>query len=537
MTIVNDTKDYAIKVASTALNSFESQARGDIQAPNGDDNVRMYTAKGGSAVTLGSSTTSATVVFDPEASIRQGQASVVVYGRNSSNAVIEVQRVTLGRSSDEFLSVGVLSSGLKVFNSSGVDVIGGTQSAAVLTSVPRNVSILSSTDLANACPNHERDLASGVVSREESTMTMAMTEHFGKKMALSRSNTLGNIIKRTWDDGIGTRRTTAGETLSFLVDTNLTATTTDLTDVQILGTPGDPTSTGTATAQVLDSARLSELNNPLTLATYHAEIEMYLDLGDPGSSALENTKFEFKLYALDAADNIISVRRINRREDLRNAKSSGVTVTGSVTSTTVPISRVVVGLVVVGGANVNDPLTVVNTSARLTAYEETADIAARPIHVCVFEGLNASATINLNSTVVLTGVPDSTNVFISTAQSGDVPVYDTNAVEVFLKSVSRSLPRAFTVSGHSAVSRSLDAFYGDEAVSVAFKAMSFSDVQKGVQHVAKLAKKSGSELSDALRKLEPFMRSVGTPMSALPGPAGALGGMMVAGADYGRMMR
>uniref|UniRef100_A0A2V0R8W2 Uncharacterized protein n=1 Tax=viral metagenome TaxID=1070528 RepID=A0A2V0R8W2_9ZZZZ len=505
MSYTSKTKEYAIEVAQTALSSFERQARGTLEAPNGDENVRLYTAKGGSAITMSSTVTSATIVYDPEATVRNGQLNVVAYGRNSSGQVVQVSSVNLGRPTDEFLSVGVLSSGLKVLNSSGVDVIGGTQSAGILTSVPRDISTLDSTSLANACSNHERDLASGVISRDESTVTVCMTEHFGKKMALCRSNTLGNIVQRTWDDGIGNRKRTIGQSLGPTENKTLSTTNVNASDADVIATDS---------LRIMDTNLLDAANNPLTLATYSASFTAYLQMGDPDITSISHPSV-YVMLALDAANNVIGRSEIRDIVSVTDNQNYSVRLTGSVSSSTVPIHRVVVGATYSEGVAVEIVVASASTFS-LTAFEETADIAARPIHVCVLEGLNASATLNLTSTAVLCGVPDSTNVFIGATGSTVPEVYDTNAVEMFLKSIARTLPRAFTISGHGAVTRSLTAMYGDESVDLAFKAMSFSDVSKKAADLVRQATKLRHELA-------PYVETVGAAASMLPGTAGAVG--------------
>uniref|UniRef100_A0A2V0RMW8 Uncharacterized protein n=1 Tax=viral metagenome TaxID=1070528 RepID=A0A2V0RMW8_9ZZZZ len=530
---MNSTKEYAIEVATTALNSFHKQARGDLEAPNGDENVGMYTARGGSAVTLTANTTSAAVVFDAEASLRKGQLDVVVYERNSANQVVAQQRVNLGRPTNEFLSAGVLSSALKVFNSSGVDVIGGTQSAAVLTSVPRDISKITSTDLANNCANHERDLASGIVSREDSTMTMAMTDHFGKKMALSRNNTLGNLVLRSWDDGVGARGTTTGQSLTFTGTAGMTILhSSSFTDAQILensDTPKDLTTAG-ALRRFLDTARLDEQYNPLTLACYHASVNVRCVFADTDVTNA-GQGYSAVIMALDSADNIIASKEVSDRVAANDGSTLDARFYGSITSSTSPIARIVVGARKTNLAATDN--MIVESYAEVIAYEETSDIAARPIHVCVFEGLNASATININSAAVLTGVPDSTNVFISSKSSSN-DVYDTNAVEVFLRSVTRVMPRAFTIDGHAAMVSSVDAMFGTEDVSIAFQAMSFEKVAKKVKKIGKVAKARAQEIPALLSELAPALEEIGSTLSMLPGPAGTAGQAM---RSIGRLSR
>uniref|UniRef100_A0A2V0RA81 Uncharacterized protein n=1 Tax=viral metagenome TaxID=1070528 RepID=A0A2V0RA81_9ZZZZ len=529
MSIVEQTRSYAVDLADSLLNGFTKQVKGSLQAPNGDENVKVFTAKGGSAVTLRNDTTSAAVIFDPEATLRNGQMSVSVFERDSSDAVIKASRVNIGRSTEEFISAGVLSSGIKVFNSSGVDVIGGTQTAAVLTSVPREISTITSTDVANFCANHERDLASGIVSRDDATMTMVMTDHFGKKMCLARTNTHSNLIKRVWDDGIGDRRNTIGESLGkTAATTNMGGAGTSLRS--------EATLIADTARTVLDTSVLTDANNPLTLATYMVDFDVYATFESPTTTDTDFT-VDFAAFALDAAGAVVGRRDMHDVKAITSGAQLQLSCGGTITSSTVPISRVIVVI----DRTLVDQSTLNYTPTRSTnvvaAYEETADIAARPIHVCVLEGLNASATINLNTFAVLTGVPDSTNVFISSSSPSDSEIYDTNSVEIFLRSISRALPRAFTVSGHAAVTKHLTAMYGSEEVSIAFQAMSFESVAKHAQKLRSVAHKAGKELADAMDALEPIVSTSGKIMSMLPGPVGTAGSLMSRGANAYNNMR
>lgn len=541
MSILQRTKVYATEVAEAALNAFSTQARGSLPSPDGAENVRLFTAKGGSAVTLSANTTSACVVYDPEASLRNGQLNVVIHERDSSDAIVGLQSVNLGRPSSEFISVGLLSSGLKVFNSSGVDVIGGTQSAAVLSSVPRSASLISSTDLANFTTNHSRDLASGVVSREDSTMTMSLSNHYGSKMCLARTNTLGNVVQRSWDDGQDNRRTTAGESLGPITNQIMSdagsnfITGTPRTDAQIIaGLAAD----GAAFAgrNIIDTNNLTEANNPLTLATYNVRFECSI-LYEGANATDPDYYHDYRCLALDAADNVIASKSITMIRYVTAPDLVQFQFAGILTSTTVPISRVIVALRREGLDQANLDYRAGDSTATLTCFEETADIPARPIHVTVLEGLNASATININSFAVLTGVPDSTNVFISSGQSTEEEVYDYNAVEIFLRSITKVMPRAFTVSGHGYMTEKLTGIFQDEQVDVAFQAMSFGDVASRIKSMSKAAQKTAKELSMMVEEVEPMARKVATGMSMLPGPAGTIGSAYMRGSDMHRRMR
>jgi hypothetical protein len=513
MSVADKTRKYATDVADAAINAFQRQARGDLEAPNGGEGVRLFTAKGGSAVTLASTTTSAAVVYDPEASLRNGQLNVVVYERNTSDAVTAVQKVNLGRPTEEFLSAGVLSSGLKVFNSSGVDVIGGTQTAAVLNAVPRDISGITSTTVANACANHERDMASGVVSREDSTLTLSMTDHYGTKACLARTNTLGNTVRRVWDDGVGSRRTTAGSSLGPIVETAFDSLSTSTrTDAAIIA--------DTAT-HLIDTNNLDEAKNPLTLATYNADFS--IDAQFTGASATD-TDYRMDLvgYALDAAGTVIASRQVRDVAAVTSGALFMIKCSGSITSTTVPIHRVIVGIARANASQTNLDYDKENSTGIVVGFEETSDIAARPVHVCVLEGLNASATVNLNSFAVITGVPDSTNSFIASA-APDPETYDLNAVDVFLRSVSRSMPRAFTVGGHGEFTKTLRGIYDTEDVSIAFKAMSFSDTMSKIRSAGRIAKASVHEAEKIMKELKPLLEGGAMMASMMPGQVGAAG--------------
>jgi hypothetical protein len=252
-------------------------------------------------------------------------------------------------------------------------------------------------------------------------------------------------------------------------------------------------------------------------------------MGNPGITNTDHN-FVFVAFALDAANNVLARNVIQDISSIVSNESFDLSFNGTLSSTTTPIHRVLIGGQQHTNGDSAEVVQSVSSRFSLTAIEETADIAARPIHVCVFEGLNDTATLNINSTAVLCGVPDSTNVFISSAGGGIPEVYDTNAVEMFLKSISRTLPRAFTTDGHGMVTKSLTALYGDESVDVAFQAMSFDDVQKSMKSIGQMARKLKSDTTTFLETAAPVIGGVGAVASMLPGPAGVAGRRAVSAA-------
>jgi hypothetical protein len=529
------TQEYAIETAKVLLNPFTQQATGSLTSPDGDSAVRLYTAKGGSAITLNTSTTSCVLVFDPEASIRNGRLRVIAYERNAANAIIGQQIVFMGRDSADFLAAGIVSSGLKLFNSSGVDTIGGTQTAAVLNSVPRDVSLLTSSDVSNFSSNHARDLAFGVVSRDDATMTVSITEHFGAKKCLSRTNTLSNVVRRDWDDSLGTRSTTSGSSFSPIADFTVNIVGTEMTVAQALANLKSDNTAATDTQIPFDTNRLSDANNPLTLATYAADMTLSLQPGANTSIATDNARFKGKFVAFDAFNVELATASVQHDPSATGGTPDRMETfhfAGSLVSTTSPIHRIIFILTQFENGTVADVVfTATGTTMHMMAHEETADIPGRPIHVAVFEGLNAGATINVSSSAVISGVPDSANVFIGSYNNEQDDVYDLNATHMFLRSVASVMPRAFTVAGHGKLESEITAYYGGDEVRLAFRALSFAKVGRAIKRAGKKVAKA---TTSAIKAATPVMRQAAAAMAPVPIPqvqAAAIG--LRAGADLG----
>lgn len=524
-----DTEDYAYEVASYAINPFSSQVSGSVLAPMNDDNSRLFSSKGGASVILGNATRSAVVMFDPEGSLRNGQLRAIVYERNAADTVVAQQTVPVGRASSDFLAAGVCSAGMKVANTSGIDTISGTQTAGVLLSVPRDVTTMSGTDLTNFSLDHERDLAMNVVSRDDSTMTVATTPHFGSRMSMTRTNTNANVIRRSH-----TSSTVVGE--NMIADNG--------TVLPQYATVADALA-GSSALLALDTGRLGTANNPLTLATYSADISMTLVVSDtdaPNASGTFNIHVRFKIVALDAANNVLDTDEVyySQPETLQNQNMAYV-VQSSLASNTSPIHRIIVYTIDIASAaalTVSNPTGQKQSAAVVTAFEECSDIPVRPIHFCILEGVNAGASLSINAGGLIAGVPDSDNAFISTGLNATGKVVDSNLVGMFLKSVARSLPRAYTLDGHGAVERQITGFFNEKEMSLALRAMSFDTISRAVKKTTKLAKKARKAVSGAVEVLEPFLEAGGAAAMATGTPMGVgLGSAALGAGELAKEMR
>jgi hypothetical protein len=361
-------------------------------------------------------------------------------------------------------------------------------------------------------------------------MTICMTEHLGRKMCLSRTDTIGNVVSRTWDDGIGDRRTTAGETGSFTTDTTVAPISGEDDLTASFDTLLASHNSGT-NKMVFDSGRLSAGNNPLTLATFNARLKASFRISAGAGADYNDYMASFRIMALSAANEVLSESSLRDITVVKVNETFDLTFDTTISSATKPIHRVVAFWArYVADQDVTELVRSQDTTFSLTGFEETSDIPARPIHVCVFEGLNLGATLNINTTAVLTGVPDSTNVFISSSRSASADMVDGNAVEMFLRSVIRGMPRAFTLAGHGLVERNVEAMFGTEKVGITFKAMSFADVTKSLKTIGKYAK----TLQRASHDVLPMIEDASYVASMLPGPVGRAGKAIHDASTYGR---
>jgi hypothetical protein len=281
---------------------------------------------------------------------------------------------------------------------------------------------------------------------------------------------------------------------------------------------------------------LDDAYNPLTFATYGAKVDVRL-LWAENMTTSGVSQSTFVVYGLDSADNIVASNVVRAKVSITNANTPEAVFSAGVVSTTAPISRVIVYYALQEG-DIPDTLSA-NSTAVITAYEETADVPGRPVHVCVFEGLNSTATINIASAATMSGIPDSTNVFIGSTGKATPEVYDDNAVTMFLKSVARVVPRAYTIAGLNSVEREVTALYGDKEVTVAFQALSFRKIMRGIRSIAKVAKVPAKEISSyVIRPIEEKAREIASVLDYVPGPRAAIAAQALrVGSDMSSSLR
>uniref|UniRef100_A0A2V0RC10 Capsid n=1 Tax=viral metagenome TaxID=1070528 RepID=A0A2V0RC10_9ZZZZ len=508
--IKKDTLHYARTVAKACVNPFSSGLRGSLQAPGYNKRVRLYTAPGSQSVTMAANTTSAVVIFDPEASLRAGQMTVQVIERTSANAINASTSINVGRASTDFTSAGVVSSGLTVQNTSGQDTISGFQTACVLSSVPEDLNQISSTDLLNATSDRERDAAQ-IVCKEDATTTVSFTEHLGEKRALLRAGRLGNIVRRTLNDNATQFTNTAGgeirgfgrqggdHTLEIYANAAAVLAETDFTK-HLFRSADNPTDIH-------------------SLGTYAVEGSFRMSSENVAADSLRIISF----IAVDAANNLLQEKVVNAVQGASSqALSDNIAYHFDLQSTTLPIANVIIS---VRQGN----LQAKAMECTITSIEEVADIPDRAVQVCVIEGINAGATITCNAGAVLSGVPDSENALISGLSSQEF-VYDMNLVKLFINELAYNFQHAFTGRGYDMTEKQTEELTSRPEMEMALFAMSFGKIGRAFKQVAKAAPKARKAISQGVSKALPIV-DVAAPLLISTGNPAAMGlgaGMMTA---------
>uniref|UniRef100_A0A2V0R8X5 Uncharacterized protein n=1 Tax=viral metagenome TaxID=1070528 RepID=A0A2V0R8X5_9ZZZZ len=522
--VVDNTLLYAKSVAEAAIAPQQSGIRGNLPAPMSEDNVRMYSHPGAGSVTVTASTCkSAIVIFDPEASFRNGQANVQVVERDGSNAAIKVSTVNIGTASKDYISAGVISGSLSVTNSSGRDAVAGTQTHAVLYAVPKNLTTLSATQLLNAVIDKNKDSMQGVRSANDSTTSVALTNHFGTKTNLMREFATGNVVQhnrnfgRVFDGG-------AGSVNCF----NSTWTQTgDISADLIRSAP--------ATNAFFRTDLATGNDSPFTLATYEVSLDIQVKFRNE-TAAVDSAAIVLRAFAVDAAGD--SIKTDSSRQSLTFGPDSDATGGDAFTvsyhihisSDDKPIKNVYVGMPEIRG--LSGALSLSNeATAKLTTYEQCSDVASRPIHVCVLDGLNDSATISISAGLSVAGVPDSDNAAIS-GSIANLELYDDEIISQYLKSVSRGLKHVYTQEGADWLFQTIGSWSDSPELQREVYAMKMKRFMRGVKKAGEIAKKIHKGTSEAARELMPYAEAAAPLLLASGNPAAmAAGGALTGGIE------
>uniref|UniRef100_A0A2V0RBE5 Capsid n=1 Tax=viral metagenome TaxID=1070528 RepID=A0A2V0RBE5_9ZZZZ len=513
-TIKDDTEKYVGDLCTLIANPYQKSVSGKMTAPSSTSGASIYVAEGSGTVSCAAGTRSAVVVYDAEASLRRGQPAVLIFQRDSTDAVTVVSKINIGRPSTDFLSGGVISSTLTCANTSSLDDIAGSQTQAVLYSVPKGVSDLTATDVLQFTSDKDMHLVSNISSKADKTRTYGITEHNGSNSALLRDNARSNLVEIEHNVTASTQASQG-----FIAPAvNLAATTGSfLTNI----------------ANALFYSKRDTTKSPFSLASYVGHLSINTELLVSSSAAFaEGTLICIAMDAagvvLDSVD--VSINITNATDLVQNEKFD-FALDVNLTSATVPIDSVAVFVKASGSAVLQRSTGV--TSGRVSATEETADIPGRPIHFTVFEGLNPSASINVHGANILSGTPDSANAFISGGGGAGEDVYDYSMVNNMLLTFKHTFPRAYTGMGADIAAMALREWFELEGMSIAMEAKSFKRIGKAFKKLIKGAKQARSTASKIADVAQPIMQEGGMILaSGAFGPTAQVAGAgMLAGAE------
>jgi hypothetical protein len=446
--------------------------------------MNIYVAEGNGTISCDPGTRSAVVVYDAEASLRRGQPAVLVFERNASDVVTAVKKVNIGRPSTDFLAGGVISSTLTSTNTSSVDDIAGSQTQAILYSVPKGVSDLTATDILQFATDKEAHLISNVSSKADNTRTFGITEHSGSATALLRDKARSNLAEIEYN-------VSASNVASqgFIAP----ATTLAVTTSDYIGNVAD----------ALYYSKRDPSVSPFSLASYVAHASLNVSLKNSHVSNAV-TSATFIVVAMDAAGGVLDSTTIfmDPDADVAAAGTFDFQIDVNLSSLTTPIDSIAVFVSALPAGTLERTTSV--SSGRISATEETADIPGRPIHFAVFEGLNPSASLNVHAANILAGTPDSTNAFISGGGSGE-DVYDYSLVNNMLLTFRHTFPRAYTGMGAQIANEALKEWFQLEGMVVAMEAFSFKKIGRAFRQIGRTAKQVRSTTSKVADIAKPVL--------------------------------
>jgi hypothetical protein len=507
-----------------------------MPAPNSTADAMIYVSEGAGTISLDDNTKSVVVAYDPEATFRNGQSRVVVYERDSTSAVIKESLVDIGRASTDFLAGAIISSALRVTNTSASDLIAGNQTQATLHSIPKVISSLTSTSLIQNVRDKDAKLISNINSKFEGTQSIVLSEHMGERMALLRDGAKANLARMGFNFSAGTAGGDGIRTSSNSVD--LVAPTSDF-GTSAISAADKATSLARA---IYDSGATGNTKDPITFATF--KVHLTFSFVVTTASAADVT---FVARALDSTGvTLDSVEiAVSNPDGSGSSTDFQVSFDQSLVSTTSAISRVTLH-VKDGTATLKEAVT---HSGRLEAVEETGDIPGRGVHVAVIEGVNKNASLNFHGANVIAGIPDSATAFIAGSGTTDQPEYGLSEVQDGLQALKYSVQRAFTVSGANLAAQGI----AEMGASSGFKralGRGRSGLIRGFRKFKAVARATREQASDVARTLQPVLQQVGEALSTMEGGEEAGSGMLqlsqaignaqdagVLQASYGRMGR
>jgi hypothetical protein len=523
----DDTNEYVGDLCKLIADPYNKSVSGNMASPGSASGARIYVSEGSGTISaIDDTVKNIVVVYDPEATLRRGQAQMIVFERNSAGVVKKVSAVKVGRSSTDFLAAGVVSSALTVKNTSSVDQIAGAQTQATLYSVPKTIKSLTASDLLQFATDKDSHLISNVTSKMDHTVTNSPTDHNGVSMALLRDKAFSNNANITFNVAASLATAAQGFTQGGAFPVTGGGTDAGKT-AQAAAAVGATLPAASITNALFDSS-LDLTKSPFALDTYKADASFNLSIQAINNAAASDVVFT--AYALAADDTVLAAQSVLITADAANNAAVVASLNCHLESDTLPIDRLVLtptlGAAAVAYAVERDVAGV--SSGIITANSETADIPGRGIHVCVLEGVNSGASINVHGANVISGVPDSDNAFISNSTSSD-KVYDFSQIQGMLATFKHTIPRAFTGMGASATKFALQEWFSSEGMNVAMEAMSFRRIGRAFKQIGGIAKEVRRGASTAAGVAQPLLKVGGTGLMMYGGARGkALGAGMLA---------
>lgn len=407
-----------------AMNDPSTKNVQGLPAPMTTHNSVIYTGSGSRSHITTSNTTRVVVFFDPEVSLRTGQCRAILVEYSNGGAVLSQTSIDCGRSSSSYTAAGVIFSALSVSNGSSLNELSGQQTQAVVYTLPKTQFDHTQSSLGNLVMRRHADMVTSHCA-EGGTRSFAPSEHIGNNITVCN-----DVYTRTSEMRSYYRLSTEEPATGFNA-VNVAAfsgISTTIWDSKLVTSP----------------QQLTLPNGDLKSGAYGFDLSLTFRISDTSVIVASNESFLFTVMAYDHAGGLLVGENLANSVPAAATSANKATLNMTVSKyVSTPIARIVI--MVANTSGVASGASYDYASVTLQLINETGDIPCRPIHYCVMEGLNPSASINVRTDALFSAIPSEDNVSLATFPAS-MSNLDDSMIKVMFRSMFSTFSRACLIS-------------------------------------------------------------------------------------------
>lgn len=483
---VETTSGYISSIMKAMANPRAGQVSG-LPAPMATNNSMLFSYEGSGSLVTNATTTRVVIMFDPEITLRTGISAAHAAEFNTAGVCTALTTFEVGRTASDFAASGVVFSAMKVENTSGTQYVSGQQSQAIVYTLPKTTFDITMSKLQTLVMRKSQDIAS-CASNKDGTTSFAPSEHIGSNIAPYMRNTIMRSTQ-TWF-GIGSSANFG------IIMSSLTSALNSTVPLPIFDSDAYASAAG---------------SRPFQGYTTGYELDLKLNISDttaplPGT----NLAFAFRLYdhagALLAKNDVVSGAILTT-----SPAQNTLSVHWKVCDTPRPIARLVVDVVNQGTLDATATITMV--LGVLTTITEGSDIPCRPVHYCVLEGVNPSASISVRCDTVLAAIPAEETISMGVMPQSMANL-DDGLVKLAFRYLFSRMDRASTILQNDSMANSVDGI-ADEMTSNLKTSQSEMEQAASFGGALRALKKAQKTSSTIARTAQPLLKAYSD--TGLPG--------------------